>query len=84
MDKLDKSTIRRFHLQENGVLYPSDNGMICYYMDVAKLQAINARLLEALEEIMNQTDGRNNSVMGQERAYSIARAAIAKAKGEQQ
>ena len=38
-------------------------------------------LLEALKEIRDVTDGRNNSVIGQDRAFSIARAAITKFEG---
>ena len=49
----------------------------------ARLIAAEPELLEALEEIMFITDGRNSSWFGQYRAYEIARAAIAKAKGEQ-
>ena len=55
---------------------------VCMSDDVKHLEATNAELLEALEEIITQTDGRNNYVIGQDRAYAIARAAIAKAKGE--
>lgn len=50
---------------------------------LAQLEARNAELLEALIMIFGQTDGRNLSTIGQDRAHSIARAAIAKAKGEQ-
>lgn len=42
---------------------------------------IAQELLSALEEIMTETDGRNPSHVGQDRAFSIARAAIIKAKG---
>jgi len=50
----------------------------CLADDVDELEESHQRLLDALKEIVEQTDGRNNSVMGQDRAYSIARAAIAK------
>jgi hypothetical protein len=59
------------------------DGSVCYTRDVAKLEAMNAELLEALQEIITQTDGRNHYVIGHDRAYAIARAAIAKAKGEE-
>lgn len=59
------------------------DGRWCESEDVEELEESHQRLLDALKEIIEQTDGRNNSVMGQDRAYSIARAAIAKAKGEQ-
>lgn len=53
------------------------------YVEYEDAAARIGELLEALEGIMNQTDGRNNYVIGHDRAYAIARAAIAKAKGEQ-
>ena len=46
-----------------------------------RLEASRAELMEALKEIVQQTDGRNHSILGQDRAYAIARAAIAKAEG---
>ena len=54
---------------------------VCMPKDVEQLEASHAELLEALKQIMEQTDGRNHSVIGIDRAYSIARAAIAKAEG---
>lgn len=59
--------------------YQLPYGDWCASDDVEKLEESHAELLEALKEIIEQTDGRNNSVMGQDRAYSIARAAIANA-----
>lgn len=47
----------------------------------ARLIAAAPELLSALESILSETDGRNASHIGQDRAFSIARAAIAKAKG---
>lgn len=41
-------------------------------------------LLEALESIMQDCDGRNSSHIGQARAFSTARSAIAKATGADQ
>lgn len=58
---------------------PMEHGNWCASDDVRKLEQSHTELLEALKEIIEQTDGRNNSVMGQDRAYSIARAAIANA-----
>lgn len=57
-------------------------GMMTYCLpeDVEKLEAMNAELLEALEEIMKQTDQRSNYLI--DHVYLIARFAIAKAKGE--
>ena len=46
----------------------------------ARLIAAAPELLEALEEIMKQTDQRSNYLI--DHVYLIARAAIAKAKGE--
>ena len=56
------------------------DGSVCYTRDVEKLEALNAELLEALEEIMKQTDQRSNYLI--DHVYLIARAAIAKANGE--
>lgn len=59
-----------------------ERGDWCTSEDVAQLEASHAELLEALNEIVDQTDGCNQSHIGQDRAYNIARAAIAKVKGE--
>ena len=70
--------VQRYRLMFN-------DGAFCLDSDVDRLEAINADLLEALQEVMNQTDGRNHSMLSKDRAYAIARAAIAKAeetKGE--
>ena len=48
--------------------------------EVQNLEAMKAELLEAFEEIMNQTDQRSKYLI--DHVYLIARAAIAKAKGE--
>lgn len=61
---------------------PNDDGEVCMSYDVRWLEESHQRLLDALKEIIEQTDGRNNSVMGQDRAYSIARAAVAKSEGK--
>ena len=83
-------TVRRFHIQENGVLYPSENGMVCYYMDVERIEAKCveleskcAELLEALScltAVVGLTPIKGNLEALQE-AYDMARAAIAKAEG---
>ena len=52
----------------------------CLPEDVEKLEAQNAELLKALEEIMKQTDQRSNFLI--DHVYLIARFAIAKAKGQ--
>jgi hypothetical protein len=52
----------------------------CVPEDVEKLEAQNAELLKALEEIMKQTDQRSNYLI--DHVYLIARFAIAKAKGQ--
>ena len=75
--------LERCHPDRDGEMFWDDEGEYCCADDVEKLEESHQRLLDALKEIIEQTDGRNNSVMGQDRAYSIARAAIAKAKGEQ-
>lgn len=73
-----------FTYPEVPVLYPMCDGEDVAQLEAkyAELEKICAELLEALEEIIEQTDGRNNYVIGHERAYAIAAAAIAKAKGE--
>lgn len=86
-------TVRRFHIQETGILYPSENGMVCYYMDVerleaqcAKLESECAELLEALEwlitiqSIVSISEAMHRPAY--QKAVEQARAAIAKAKGE--
>lgn len=69
--------LQRYDWGENS-MYELSYGDWCSSDDVRKLEESHQRLLDALKEIVEQTDGRNNSVMGQDRAYSIARAAIAK------
>lgn len=70
--------------------YESTNGDWCKSEDVAKLEAINAKLLHALKQIVSQTDPKHR-LLDKDRAYAIsrviiaygiARAAIAKAKGD--
>lgn len=77
--------MKRYNAVVGGVYDPSvmveeKDGDYVWYEDVERLEAINAELLEALEEIMNQTDQRSNYLI--DHVYLIARAAIAKAKGE--
>ena len=77
-------SIERFDVDHQRYLgHPDPNGDLCYYKDVAELEAINARLLDALKEIVDQTDGSDFSHIQQDRAHTIARAAIANAEGEQ-
>ena len=74
------SNIQRWS-QDAGAMFKDEDGKWCSAEDVAQIESINDKLLEALKEIIEQADGRNNSVMGQDRAYCIARAAIAKFEG---
>jgi hypothetical protein len=85
--KLAATELRRLHaenerLQQINQSHEMKLSVRGYELQIDDLKAVNRELLEALKNIKTDTDGRFSSHIGQDRAYAIARAAIAKAEGD--
>ena len=86
-------SIERFDVDHQRYLgHPDPNGDLCYYKDVAKLEAQHAELLDVLKTLTGCWDNDINEVLfwhNKPRAYIIGRAieqlreAIVKAEREQ-